>query len=74
MDNRIEINPRIHHGRPVIRGTRVPVERVLGELAEGAEVKDICEQYDLSPEDVGAALAYAQQIIATEEFVATTGK
>ena len=60
MEDRIEINPKVHHGRPVIRGTRVPVERILGELTEGAEVKDICEQYDLTPEDVGAALAYAQ--------------
>ena len=73
MAELIEINPKVHHGRPVIKGTRVPVERVLGELAEGAEVKDVCRQYDLTPEDVRAALAYAQQIIATEEFVATAG-
>lgn len=48
MDNRIEINPKVHHGRPV--------ERSLGELAEGAEVKDVCQQYDLTPEDVGTVI------------------
>jgi len=60
MEDRIEINPKIHHGRPVIRCTRVSVERILGELAQGAEVKEVCKQYDLTAEDVRAALAYAQ--------------
>ena len=74
MHNLIQIDPGVHHGRPIIQGTRVPVERVLGELAEGSEVAEICKQYDLTTEQVRAALAYVQQILSSEEFVATVGE
>lgn len=70
LTDMIEINPRVCHGRPVIRGTRMPVERVLGELAEGSDVLEICAQYDLSPEGVRAAVAFAARNYRPRQYVA----
>jgi uncharacterized protein (DUF433 family) len=63
----IVIDPRIQHGRPVIRGTRVPIVRLLGGLAGGMSVDEVCREYDVSPEDVRAALAYASQLVEEED-------
>ena len=67
MSNRIVINPEIQHGKPVIRGTRVPVVRILGGLAGGMTVEEITKEYDITAEDVRAALEYASQLIEQEE-------
>ncbi len=67
MANRIVIDPRIQHGRPVIRGTRVPIVRLLGGLARGMSVDEVCREYDVTAEDVRAALAYASQLVEEEE-------
>ncbi|OGA70763.1 MAG: antitoxin [Betaproteobacteria bacterium RIFCSPLOWO2_12_FULL_65_14] len=69
MADRIEINPEIMLGKPVIRGTRIPVELVLRKLAEGATEGELLEAYpSLTREDIKAALAYAAQTIAHEEI------
>lgn len=71
MTERIEINPEVMHGKPMIRGTRVPVELVLRKLAEGATIPDLLDAYPrLSPEDIRAALDYAADTIAHETVVA----
>ncbi|MFI5395209.1 MAG: DUF433 domain-containing protein [Candidatus Binatia bacterium] len=67
MADRIVIDPRIQHGRPVIRGTRVPIVRLLGGLAGGMSVDEVCREYDVTQEDVRAALAYASQLVEEEE-------
>ena len=59
MNDRISIDPRICHGKPVIRGTRVPVARVIGYMAGGMSFDDVQKDFDLGPEDVLAALSYA---------------
>ena len=57
---RIEINPEIMLGKPVIRGTRIPVEIILRKLAEGATEADLLDAYArLTRQDIQAALAYA---------------
>lgn len=61
MDDRIVIDPEIQHGKPVIRGTRVPVARIVGGLAGGMTEEEIIREYDITDEDVRAALAYAAQ-------------
>jgi uncharacterized protein (DUF433 family) len=68
MDERIVIDPQIQHGKPVIRGTRVPVARIVGGLASGMTVADIVREYEVAEEDVRAALNYAAQLIETEIF------
>jgi uncharacterized protein (DUF433 family) len=68
MDDRIVIDPEIQHGKPVIRGTRVPVARIIGGLAGGMTKEEIMREYEISAEDVLAALNYAAQLIETEMF------
>ncbi len=68
MDDRIVIDPQIQHGKPVIRGTRVPVARIVGGLAGGMTKEEIMREYEISEEDVRAALGYAAQLIEGEVF------
>jgi uncharacterized protein (DUF433 family) len=57
---RIEINPKVMLGKPVIRGTRITVELILRKLAEGATPKDLIEAYPhLTEDDIAAAMPYA---------------
>jgi uncharacterized protein (DUF433 family) len=68
MIERIEINPSVMLGKPVIRDTRIPVETVLRKLAEGAAILDLLDAYPrLTEIDVRACLAYAADTIAHEE-------
>lgn len=72
MQNRIVIDPDIHHGQPVIRGTRVPVTRILGGLAGGMTREEIVREYEVTNDDIQAALEYALQLIESEEFFPLT--
>ena len=54
MNDRIVIDPKICHGKPVIRGTRTPVAIVLGSLAAGMSFADVQREYELTPEDISA--------------------
>jgi uncharacterized protein (DUF433 family) len=67
MNERIVIDPKICHGKPVIRGTRVPVARVVGYLAGGMSFEDVQRDFDLTVEDVRAALDYAAEILNHEQ-------
>jgi len=67
-EDRIIIDPAVRHGKPIIKGTRVPLEIILGSLAGGMEIEEIVKEYDLQKEDVLAALAYAARVIAEEEI------
>lgn len=68
--DRIEINPRVMAGKPVIKGTRIPVELVLRMLSQGISAEEILEEYPhLSKEDIQAALAYAAEALAMEEVL-----
>lgn len=69
MSNRIEVNPKIMLGKPVIRGTRITVELILRKLSEGATEEDLLEAYPhLKQDDVRAALAYAADAMTNEEM------
>lgn len=63
--NRIEVRPDVMLGKPVIRGTRIPVELILRRISEGASEEDLLEAYpNLSREDIRAAVAFAADEIA----------
>ena len=67
---RIEINPQILAGKPVIKGTRISVELILRMLSQGISVEEILEEYPhLTEEDVKAALTYAAEALAVEEVL-----
>ena len=68
MSERIEINPKVCHGKPVIRGTRVLVCNVLGALAAGQSVDDIIDDYpNIRQEDIQAALGFAGELSRFQE-------
>jgi uncharacterized protein (DUF433 family) len=68
--NRIEIDPEVMLGKPVIRGTRIPVELILRKLAEGATEADLLDGYPrLSEADIKAALAYAADTLSHEKII-----
>lgn len=67
-NGRIEINPKIMMGKPVIRGTRIPVELVLRKLGEGAAETDLLDAYpNLTLEDIRAAMLFAADAMAHQE-------
>ena len=69
---RIEVNSNIMLGKPVDRGTRIPVELVLRKLGEGAAVDDLRDAYPrLKADDIYACIAYAADTVAHEETLTT---
>ena len=69
---RIEINPDVMLGKPVVGGARIPVELVLRKLGEGATTDDLLDAYPrLTKHDICACLVYAADTIACEETVTT---
>lgn len=60
--DRISIDPKVCHGRPCIRGTRIMVWQIVSFLAAGDSIEDILAEYpQLTREDVQACLAYAAE-------------
>lgn len=67
---RIEVNPDVMLGKPVIRGTRIPVELLLRKMSEGASETDLLDAYPrLTRADIQAALAYAASALAHETII-----
>jgi len=68
--NRITVNPKIMAGKPVIKGTRVPVEQVLRLLAQGITPEQILNDYPhLTKDDIMAALLYAAKSLAKRKYI-----
>ena len=68
--DRITINPDVMFGKPVIKGTRIPVERILRKLGSGQSVSSILEDHPhLTEEDIHAAARFAADYMANEEVV-----
>jgi len=67
MSDRITIDPAIAHGKPVIRGTRVPVSIILGSLAGGMSFDEIQREYEVASDDIKAALSYAAELVEDEQ-------
>lgn len=67
LNDRIIIDPSICHGKPVIRGTRTPVAIVVGSLAGGMSFEEVQREYELTIEDVRAALKFAGELVDQEQ-------
>jgi uncharacterized protein (DUF433 family) len=68
--DRIELNPAVLHGKPVVRGTRIPVEGILRKLSEGATEADLVDAYPhLTRDDIRAVLRYAADSVAHDVIV-----
>lgn len=73
VQERIEVNPNIMVGKPIIRGTRIPIELIVRLLGQGISEAEILEQYPrLGPEDIRASLLYAAQVLAHEDVLPLT--
>ena len=70
MNPRIDLDSRIYHGKPVIRGTRVPVSRILGGLAGGMTREELMREYEVASEDIDATLDYAADLVDHEQVFA----
>lgn len=65
--DRVNINPEIMLGKPVIKGTRIPVELIVRKIGEGASVEELLDAYpNIAREDIQAALLYAADNLANE--------
>jgi uncharacterized protein (DUF433 family) len=74
-DARIETNPKVLLGKPVVRGTRISVELILRKLGEGATENELVEVYpNLTTQDIRAAMKYAADTLAHEETLAAPQK
>ena len=68
LNERIEINPAVCHGRPVVRGTRIMVSQILGALAGGDTVDDVLAYYpSLTASDISAVFAFAGALAQFDE-------
>ena len=67
-NERVEVNPKVMLGKPVIRGTRITVELILRKLGEGASEAQLLDAYPrLTADDIRAAMSYAAASLAREE-------
>ena len=67
MEDRIVIQPDVCNGRPVIRGTRIPVQTILGFLGAGDPIEEILKEFPaLEREDVLACIRYSSRVMATQ--------
>jgi len=70
LGERIEMKPDVMLGKPVIRGTRIPVELILRRISEGAAADDLIASYPpLTRDDIRAAVAFAADTIAHQEIL-----
>ncbi len=69
MNDRVVIDPLVCHGKPVIKDTRILVSNILCDLASGASVTDIIDNYpSLTNEDIRAALDFGSELANFECF------
>jgi uncharacterized protein (DUF433 family) len=67
---RIVIDPKIHHGAPCVKGTRLPVSVLVGSIADGDSVSDLLAAYPhLTEADIQAALKFAAEAVNHVDFI-----
>ncbi len=68
--DRIERKPEVMLGKPVVKGTRIPVELIVRKLGEGASIEDLLDGYpNLKKEDIQTALLYAADTLGNELII-----
>jgi uncharacterized protein (DUF433 family) len=73
VKERIIVDPQIMVGKPIIKGTRIPVDAIIRRLAEGMTIKEVLEDYpNITRDDVLAALEYCVYLITGEDVIPLT--
>lgn len=68
LHERIVVDPKVMVGKPVIKGTRIPVALVVRLVAQGLRTEEILDEYpNLTEEDIRAALFYASELVESED-------
>jgi uncharacterized protein (DUF433 family) len=67
---RVTVDQGVAFGKPVIRGTRVPVALVIAKLAGGMSKAEVAAEYELEEQDILAALSYAAGLLNDEQILA----
>ena len=66
---RIKSDPEICHGKPCIKGTRIPVYLIVSLIAEGEDIETIIKDYpSITPDDIKAAIKYAARLCEYEAY------
>jgi uncharacterized protein (DUF433 family) len=68
LPERITVDKTVRSGRPVIRGTRVPVDLILGKLGGGMSYEEVIAEYEVTREDILAVLEYAAKTLSEEQL------
>lgn len=72
---RIVVNPAVMVGKPVVKGTRIPVDMIVRQIAQGMTIDEILEDYpNLTREDIKAALEYVASIVEGEDIFPSMDK
>ena len=66
--NRIVLDPAVADGRPIIRGTRLPVSIVVGSLAGGMTFEEVQREYDITADDIRSALKFVADLAEQESY------
>ncbi len=70
----VVIDPKIHHGEPCIKGTRVPVAILVGSIADGMNFDEVLKEYpQITREAIQAALAYAADVLRQDVLLPLAG-
>lgn len=70
LTKRIVVDPNIMVGKPIIKGTRIPVDAIIKRIAEGMTIKEILEEYpNITRKDVKAALLYSMEVVRGEDII-----
>ena len=65
---RIEVNPNVCRGKPIIKGTRLTIDFILELLAQGWDYSDICEEYKIERADILAVFNYTHELFKDEQI------
>ncbi len=65
---RISVDEKVRFGKPVIRGTRIPVDLIVSKLAGGMTYNEVMDEYEITHEDILAVLNYAAKVLSSEEI------
>lgn len=66
LNNAITINTEIQHGKPVLRGTRIPIAIIIGSLAGGMSYEEVIQEYAVTQDQILASLAYFAELLNYE--------
>ncbi|MFN3466420.1 MAG: DUF433 domain-containing protein [Candidatus Brocadiales bacterium] len=63
----IIINRKVMHGKPIVKGTRIPVDLIVGSLAGGMTYGEVCKEYGVKKSDILDCLKYVAELAASEK-------